>query len=238
MRVERARTEESDDKRQDVKARSAQISSAVSTIESSKQPNQGAFSKFLDSTKQNSPSSRPETDSGDSDSDSSVEKSSDAKSDEIVESKSTKRDDEKNFSDQDSSRDQSAWSPAHTLTTELGGDVETSTPPARSILHIADLERIVSAVRTESFADSKEVTIDLKNSVLDGLRIKLTLTEQGTLRAEFLALNEQIKKQMDARKNELHSVLKDRSIKCGELKISVVGMNEDLVTEDRRKGPR
>lgn len=224
MRVERAKPEESDTSRSATKARNAQLqtASSASTAKAAEGANQGAFSKFMDAARQTSENGRAEEKAGDAEGDSFVEKSSDGKKDAAVEAKGSNRDDQKNSSGEGDGDADPAWVPAQIAAADRTGETNTSTPQARSILHVADLERIVSAVRSESFAGAKQVTIDLKNSVLDGLRIQLTLTEQGTLKAEFLALNEQIKKQLEARKNELQSVLKDRSIKCSELIISVL----------------
>src|SRR5215204_4553245 len=86
---------------------------------------------------------------------------------------------------------------------------EIAAPAARSILHVADLERIVSMIRTETFQNQKQVTIALKNSVLQGLQIKLTINENGKVKAEFLAAGDQIKKQLDKRRNELSEILKN-----------------------------
>jgi hypothetical protein len=96
---------------------------------------------------------------------------------------------------------------------------ETAAPAARAILHIADLERIVSSVRTDTFQNQKQITIALKNSVLQGLQIKLTIAENGRIKAEFLALDEQIKKQLSRRKNELSEILKNRSALFSEVEI-------------------
>lgn len=226
MRVEQAKSDRSDTARQQEKATSLQRGSAATAMpaKAPEVPNQGAFSKILDSTRQASDTERSEKRSTNTDGDSTVEKSGDGKTEDSVESKAVRREDERQFSDQnsDGGDENHAWAPAFVPVTDGSSDTIATAPPARAILHVADLERIVSAVRSDSFAGSKQVTIDLKNSVLDGLRIQLTLTEQGTLKAEFLALNEQIKKQLDARKVELQSVLKDRSIKLRELNISVV----------------
>jgi len=96
---------------------------------------------------------------------------------------------------------------------------ENAVPAARSILHVADLERIVATIRAETFQNQKQVTIALKNSVLQGLQIKLTITENGKLKAEFLALDEQIKKQLSQRKDELSAILKNRSALFSEVEI-------------------
>ena len=92
-------------------------------------------------------------------------------------------------------------------------------PAARSILHIADLERIVSTIRTETFQNHKQVVIALKNSVLQGLQIRLTIAENGKLKAEFLALDEQIKKQLERRKKELSEILHNRSSLFSEIEV-------------------
>ncbi|HEY8561460.1 MAG TPA: hypothetical protein VIL74_13880 [Pyrinomonadaceae bacterium] len=93
-------------------------------------------------------------------------------------------------------------------------------PAARSILHVADLERIVSYIRTENFQNRKQVTIALKNSVLQGLQIRLTITENGKLKAEFLALDRQIKSKLEKRRKELSEILKNRSPLFSEIAIS------------------
>lgn len=98
---------------------------------------------------------------------------------------------------------------------------ETSVPPARSILHIADLERIVSGIRTNTFENGSQIEITLKNSVFDGLKIKLTTDENRRVTAEFVAANEKIKGQIDARSNELADILKQRGVKLSSLQTSV-----------------
>lgn len=234
MKVERARSEESVNDRPDAKARNIRLQPLdTSSTKAAEAPNQGAFSKFLDSARQASENDRLDKNSADADSDSTVDKPGEGRTEDAVEAKDAERDDQKNFSDDGGAGDDShAWAaPAPSPVSEGSGETSGTAPPARAILHVADLERIVSAVRSDSFAGAKQVTIELKNSVLDGLQIQLTLTEQGNLKAEFIALNEQIKKQLDARKSELQSVLKDRSIKLGELKISVADLDAERVRD-------
>jgi hypothetical protein len=96
---------------------------------------------------------------------------------------------------------------------------DAKAPAARSILHVADLERIVSSVRAETFQNQKQVVIALKNSVLQGLQIKLTLTENGKIKAEFLALDKQVEKQLNQRKRELSEILKNRSTLFSEVDV-------------------
>ncbi|MBS1795807.1 MAG: hypothetical protein JSS81_18275 [Acidobacteria bacterium] len=103
------------------------------------------------------------------------------------------------------------------------GSAETAaetTPAARQILHVADLERIVSTIRSESFQTEKRVTIALRNSILEGLQIRLTVNENGRLKAEFLAGDEQTRKQLDRRKNELSEILRQRSKAFSEVEIN------------------
>lgn len=94
-----------------------------------------------------------------------------------------------------------------------------STPAARSILHVADLERIVSAVRAQNLKNAQAIIIALKHSVLDGLQIRLTVGENGVLKAEFLAANEQIKNQLEARRQELTGIIRERGINLSEMSV-------------------
>ncbi|HEY0460682.1 MAG TPA: hypothetical protein VGC97_16210 [Pyrinomonadaceae bacterium] len=98
-------------------------------------------------------------------------------------------------------------------------DMDADAPAARSILHVADLERIVACIRGETFQNQKQVVIALKNSVLQGLQIKLTLEANGKVKAEFLAAGKQIKKQLEQRKNELSKILHNRSALFSEIEI-------------------
>ena len=103
---------------------------------------------------------------------------------------------------------------------------ENSIPAARSILHVADLERIVSTLRTIETKNSQQVLISLKNSILEGLQIKLTVDENGKLKAEFLALNEKFKEQLKARRNELSEIFKNRGIKFQQLEFKTFSETE------------
>lgn len=95
-------------------------------------------------------------------------------------------------------------------------------PGARMILHIADLERIVSAVRTQTVAGGvREVTIELRRSVLEGLRVKLSTDGAGRVTAEFLAASERVRAQVDARASELAELMRSRGINLGEVRASV-----------------
>jgi hypothetical protein len=95
-------------------------------------------------------------------------------------------------------------------------------PNARAILHIADLEKIVSAVRAQALGGGRhEITIELRHSVLEGLRVKLSTSENGRLSAEFIAASERLRAQLDARAPELADILRARGVNLGELRTSV-----------------
>jgi hypothetical protein len=95
-------------------------------------------------------------------------------------------------------------------------------PGARAILHIADLERIVSAVRTQTLAaGAREVTIELRRSVLEGLRVKLSSDGAGRVTAEFLAASERVRAQIDARASELAEIMRSRGVNLASVRTSV-----------------
>lgn len=100
-------------------------------------------------------------------------------------------------------------------------EAESSLPPARAILHIADMERIVASVRSQAFEGNNQVVITLKNSVFDGLQIKLTADESRRVTAELIAANEKVKAQIDARSGELADLLRQRGVKLSSLQTSV-----------------
>lgn len=101
-------------------------------------------------------------------------------------------------------------------------------PGARMILHIADLERIVSAVRTQTVAGGvREVTIELRRSVLEGLRVKLGSDGAGRVTAEFIAASERVRAQVDARASELADLMRSRGINLAEVRASVGDSGSD-----------
>lgn len=93
---------------------------------------------------------------------------------------------------------------------------------ARAILHIADLERIVSAIRTKiQTGVQSEVLIELKNSVLDGLKIRLSANGENHISAEFIAATERVRAQLDTRLSDLSDLLRSRGVTLAELKTSL-----------------
>jgi hypothetical protein len=199
----------------------------LKTAESVPAQTTGAFAKILDEArkqgdkdKDNSPTSKSDTPeknskSSKSESDEKVNRQADEKK-ELEERNSKNGDSDARQNDDDSQASALALAAMQPETKIVS---EISAPAARSILHIADLERIVSSIRTQTFQNEKQVTIALKNSIMEGLQIKLTINENGKIKAEFLALNEQIKKQLNARKKELSDILSNRSALFSEVEV-------------------
>lgn len=114
---------------------------------------------------------------------------------------------------------------------------EIAPPAARSILHVADLERIVSSIRAHNLKNLQAVIITLKHSVLEGLQIKFAMDENGKFKAEFLALNEQIKNHLTARKQEISVIFSERGIKLSDFNIqqgSEFSQQQNQTEEDSR----
>lgn len=93
---------------------------------------------------------------------------------------------------------------------------------ARAILHVADLERIVSAVRAQVVEGGRHVvTIELRRSVLEGLKVKLTAEGGGRVTAEFIAASERVRAQLDARAGELAELLRGRGVNLAAVRTGV-----------------
>jgi len=198
-------------------------SNPLKTAESVPAPTTSAFAKILEENRKQkdslptakSDSSDHDTNASKSEKDEKINRRTDRKNE--LEERNGKNGD--SDARQDGDENQSPIISLAALQSQINSASETASP-ARSILHIADLERIISTIRTENFQNQKQVTIALKNSVLQGLQIKLTLTENGKIKAEFLALNEQIKKQLNLRKKELAEILGNRSALFSEVEIT------------------
>jgi hypothetical protein len=195
-------------------------------------PSTGAFAKILEETRKQNEKDQPaalKTDSADHDSKSSKSEKDEKiarLADEQQELEERSGRDGDSDARQETDENQSQLAALAALQASAAPVTETAAPAARSILHVADLERIISTIRTESFQNQKQVTIALKNSVLQGLQIRLTITENGKLKAEFLALDEQVKKQLNARKKELSEILHNRSALFTEIEIKSSDSNE------------
>lgn len=93
---------------------------------------------------------------------------------------------------------------------------------ARSILHIADLERMISAVRTQTALGGKrEIHLELKRSVLEGLKVKITTDPAAQVQIEFLAASEKVRSQIENHSEELSSILRGRGINLQSLRTTL-----------------
>lgn len=229
MRVESTKTNQDTKPNQNVKNTESvfqttpnadKISNALTTV-----PTTGAFEKIMKETREQS--GKDEKTASKSENNSKNSEKSEAKKsgekDVVSKDELKEREGNKGSKDGEGSGDENENAP---MFAALGvfsngkNSAESSTvPAARSILHVADLERIVSTIRTIETKNSQQVLIELKNSVLEGLQIKITVDENGKLKAEFIALNEKIKEQMNARKGELSEIFKNRGVKFTNLEI-------------------
>lgn len=93
---------------------------------------------------------------------------------------------------------------------------------ARSILHIADLERMISIIRSQTALGGKrEIVLQLKRSVLEGLQVKISTEAGSKVQLEFLAANEKVREQIEKHSDELAGILRGRGINLGSLKTSL-----------------
>ncbi|HEV2802376.1 MAG TPA: flagellar hook-length control protein FliK [Pyrinomonadaceae bacterium] len=107
--------------------------------------------------------------------------------------------------------------------------------PARAILHIADLERIVAAVRTQLLNSGRqEVTLELQRSVLEGLRVRLTTDTEGRVHAEFIAATEKVRAQLDARAADLSDLLRSRGVELAAFRTTLVSDGNQTASGDER----
>lgn len=89
---------------------------------------------------------------------------------------------------------------------------------ARSILHIADLERMISAIRSQTrLGGKREIYLSLKRSVLEGLQVKITTDEAARVQIEFLAADEKVRSQIENHAAELSEILRGRGINLQSL---------------------
>ena len=94
---------------------------------------------------------------------------------------------------------------------------------ARSILHIADLERLVSAVRSQiNLGGRREIILQLKRSVLEGLQVKITTDPAARVQIEFLAASEKSRAKIAEHSGELREILSGRGVNIGSLSASLL----------------
>lgn len=104
---------------------------------------------------------------------------------------------------------------------------------ARSILHIADLERLISTIRSQSLLGGKrEMILQLKRSVLDGLQVKITTDPTSKVQIEFLAANEKVRSEVEKHSEELAGILRGRGINLETLKTTVKSDSEENSSSD------
>ncbi len=90
---------------------------------------------------------------------------------------------------------------------------------ARAILHITDLERIISTIRSQKVGDSKEVEIILKRSVFEGLNLKLSIKKDKTISLDFVTDSEKVGEIVNSQANELNELFKNRGINVRNINI-------------------
>ena len=89
---------------------------------------------------------------------------------------------------------------------------------ARSILHIADLERLVLTVRSQAALNGeREITLQLRRSVLEGLRVKIVTDRNAKVKLEFIAASENARAQVEKHSGELANILRGRGINLQSL---------------------
>lgn len=107
---------------------------------------------------------------------------------------------------------------------------------ARSILHIADLERLVLTVRAEIAAGGKRaVYLQLKRSVLQGLQAKIEI-DAAKVKIQFLASDEKSREELEKHTPELAAILRGRGINLDSLTTTTAFANEtnaDYLTDQQ-----
>lgn len=99
---------------------------------------------------------------------------------------------------------------------------------ARSILHIADLERLISTIRSQALLGGKrEIILQLRRSVLEGLQVKITTDPTTKVQIEFLAANETVRSEIEKHSEELAGILRGRGINLENLKTTVNSGGEE-----------
>lgn len=104
---------------------------------------------------------------------------------------------------------------------------------ARSILHIADLERLVATIRSQiTLGGKREVVLQLKQSVLEGLSVKITTDRTTKVQIEFLAASENVRSQIEKHSAELAGILRGRGINLQSLTTSLNSGKENQNSAD------
>jgi Flagellar hook-length control protein FliK len=107
---------------------------------------------------------------------------------------------------------------------------------ARSILHIADLERLVSTIRSQiALGGRREIVLQLKRSVLEGLGVKITTDSAAQVDIEFFAANERVRSQIEKHSDELAEILRGRGINLHSLTTSLSPDKENQDSSDENE---
>ncbi len=107
---------------------------------------------------------------------------------------------------------------------------------ARSILHIADLERLVSTIRSQiTLGGRREIVLQLKRSVLEGLRVKITTDTAAQVGIEFFAANESVRSQIERHSEELAGILRGRGINLQSLTTSLGSGEENQNSSEQKE---
>lgn len=107
---------------------------------------------------------------------------------------------------------------------------------ARSILHIADLERLVSTIRSQTaLGGRREIVLQLKRSVLEGLRVKITTDTAAQVGIEFFAANESVRSQIEKHAEELAGILRGRGINLQSLTTSLGSGEENQNSSEQKE---
>jgi hypothetical protein len=93
---------------------------------------------------------------------------------------------------------------------------------ARSILHIADLERLISTIRAQSqLGGKREIILQMRRSVLEGLQVKITTDPGAKVQIEFLVANDKVRSEVEKHSSELAEILRGRGVNLETLKTTV-----------------
>ncbi|MEZ5307608.1 MAG: hypothetical protein R2684_10735 [Pyrinomonadaceae bacterium] len=95
---------------------------------------------------------------------------------------------------------------------------DASTLFPQSIIHVVDLERIVSSARIFGCENGAIAEIRFVRSVFEGLGMRLAFSD-GKLRGEFLTADPAVQKILESKLGELSSMLESRGIRCGSLTV-------------------
>ncbi|MFN0124519.1 MAG: hypothetical protein ACKV2V_28800 [Blastocatellia bacterium] len=99
---------------------------------------------------------------------------------------------------------------------------ENGKTDALAILPPAGLQRMLVTIRTQlTPGGMREVLMDLHESVLQGLRVRLTATPTGRLTADFMTSDARVKTLLDTRAAELGDLLRAQGVNLAAVRTSL-----------------